>query len=91
MQNPRKHYFNESGVAHLGLILIVLVVFGVGGFAAHRVITVNNDEALTSEEQADKEFDDISADTEYDVDEAQDQSTPTDTETADEGVDENAS
>lgn len=38
---------NEHGFAHLGLILLVLVVVAVGGFAFYRVSSANKDKTDT--------------------------------------------
>lgn len=40
---------NESGIAHIGLIGLVLVVVAVGGFAYWRVSNANNQSAHTSD------------------------------------------
>lgn len=40
---------DSSGIAHLGLILIIVLVVGVVGFGAYRVIDANRNDAVVTE------------------------------------------
>lgn len=42
VQNPKK--LNQKGFAHIGLLLLAILVIGVVGFAASRVLTSNSDD-----------------------------------------------
>lgn len=43
---------SESGLAHLGLILILIAVIGVTGFAGYRVVTsTQKDEVISAYEE----------------------------------------
>ena len=46
-----KLYSNEQGVAHLGLILLAVVVIAVGGFAVTRVMDANKDDNKSESSQ----------------------------------------
>jgi type II secretory pathway pseudopilin PulG len=55
---------SEHGIAHLGLILVALVVIGVAGFAAYRVTSQNNknDSVATNQQTAADEDSDMAYD-----------------------------
>ena len=56
---------SESGIAHLVLVFIVLVVLGVTGFAAYTVVSSNNE--LADEQDSSLDIaDDSSIDTDAD-------------------------
>lgn len=62
---------HESGIAHLGLIVAVLLVVGAAGFATYRVISSNNE--VSASEIADEDFDEIGSDTEDSIQESDDE------------------
>jgi len=46
--NIKSHSLNERGIAHLGLILLLLVIIGAGVFAFTRVNSAKDDKSATS-------------------------------------------
>lgn len=57
---------SESGIAHLVLVFIVLVVLGVTGFAAYTVVSSNNELADEQDTTTSEVADDSSIDTDAD-------------------------
>lgn len=53
MKSMKKHPLNQSGVAHILLVLLLVVVVGVVGYSAFRVLESKN-KSITSENSAEK-------------------------------------
>lgn len=66
MKNIKKLRTEQSGVAHLGLIIVALFVFGAVGLVGYRVVNKNNPDAtsvsVSTEEQGDFDEDVSSSD-----------------------------
>lgn len=52
MKDIKKLRTEQSGIAHLGLIVVALLVFGVVGFGAYRVVQQNNSDEVGSVTQS---------------------------------------
>lgn len=58
---------NQSGIAHLGLVIILVLFVGVIGAAGYRVYTNNASPEISLEEEADDELDEASDEAEDEV------------------------